>query len=177
MIQEAERSYRWGRFQGRFSLFLAVVQLLFLWRTFPVNLITAVVLLYVWTGLRHKRRYGFVLVYVLTGVAFLGGLAGLLEERWDMVGSIGLAFCFWAIPAAFYYPKRYREFGFGVKQQASEAKPEPEPEPQAKAAADVLGLAVADKPESVRLVDYEEWREAVAVARAKRLLEEKEREP
>src|SRR5208337_4861413 len=116
-MPDPERGYRWGRFQAWFSLFLAVVQL-FLWRTFPLNVATGILLLFVWKGLLRKQRYGFWLVYVMAALALVGGLFGLtMDKTWDRVGSIVMAICFWGIPGAFYYPKRYREFGVGKPQQ------------------------------------------------------------
>jgi|SRR5271166_1942201 len=116
-MPDPERGYRWGRFQAWFSLFLAVVQL-FLWRTFPLNVATGILLLFVWKGLLRKHRYGFWLVYVMAALALVGGLFGLaMSKTWDRVGSIVIAICFWGIPGAFYYPKRYREFGVGKPKQ------------------------------------------------------------
>ncbi len=172
----AERGYRWGRFQGWFSLFLAAVQLVFMWRTFPANLVTAVLLLYVWTGLLHKRRYGFVLVYVLAGIAFLGGVAGLVfEDRWDIVGSIAFAFCFWAIPGAFYYPKRYREFGFG-RSKGSVATTTESPKPAAVETTQAVVASSGGDDAGIREVGEEEWREAVARYRVK-VMESEKKEP
>jgi hypothetical protein len=171
----ADKSYRWGKFQGWAALGLAVVQLLFMWRTFPVNLITAVLLLYVWTGLLHKHRYGFVFIYVMAGVAFLGGLAGLVfEERWDLVGSMALAFCFWAIPGAFYYPKRYREFGFGRGKESVTTTVE-SPKTAAVEATQAAVVSNSAEDAGIRKVGEEEWREAVARYRVKVMENEKKK--
>lgn len=115
----AERGYRWGRFQAWGALLFAVAQFVIV--HFPVSLFIGVFFLYFWTGLLRKRRYGFVLMYVTTGVAILAGLFHLaVEPTWDVFSQLVIAVCFWGIPAVFYYPKRYREFGFG-KQKQNEA--------------------------------------------------------
>ena len=117
MAEASERSYRWGKFQAWGALAFAVGQFVFV--RFPASLFVGIFFLYLWTGLLHKRRYGFVLVYVATGIAVLAGLLHLaIEPTWDVFGQILVAICFWGIPAAFYYPKRYREFDVG--------KPKPE---------------------------------------------------
>jgi hypothetical protein len=168
----AEKSYRWGKFQAWMALVIAIAQ--FLLVRLPLSLVVGVLFLCFWRGLLRKRRYGFVLVYVVAGLAIFAGLLHLaVKPTWDVFSQLLIAVCVWGIPAGFYYPKRYREFGFGAKQQISEAQSQPEPEPQAKAAAAAFGSAGAEKPEGIRLVDYEEWREAVAVARVKRLIEER----
>lgn len=170
-----ERSYRWGKFQAWGALAFAVAQFVLV-RGLLLPLLLGVFFFFVWRGLLKKQRYGFVLLYICTGVAIGVGLLHLtVDPTWEVFGQILVAVCFWGIPAAFYYPKRYREFGFGVKRLSSEPKPQQEAEPQANAAALGSGSGVAEKPEGVRLVDYEEWREAVAVARVTKLVEEREK--
>ena len=172
MIQKAARRYRWGKFQAWFCLFLAIVQL-FLWRTFPLNIAVGIALLYVWRGLLHKYRYGFVLVYVMTGVATLAGLLGLaFASRWDQAGSVAIALCFWLIPAAFYYPKRYWEFGFeGNEPRGSDTKPEVRVV-ASTAQEPAQPVALDSENDSIRKVSYEEFREAVARYRVERMREE-----
>ena len=170
MIQGAERGYRWGKFQAWFCLFLAIVQL-FLWRTFPLNVATGILLLFAWKGLLWKHRYGFVMVYVLTGVATFAAMIGLaFLTTWDGIGSVVLSLSFWLIPAVFYYPKRYWEFGFkGNQPEVSDATPEE------KVLAAVTGpepiVPATLEPESggIRKVSYEEFREAVARYRVDRM--------
>jgi hypothetical protein len=117
MSQGTELPYRWGKFQAWTCLFIAVVQLFMTW-TYPLNIITGIVLLYTWYGLWRKRPYGFWLVYVLAVVSVLGGMYALtITQAWDSVGSIALAVGFWSIPAIRYYPQRYGEFAWAAKQQ------------------------------------------------------------
>jgi len=89
---------------------------------FPLSLLVGVLLLCLGIGVLRKRRYGFVLVYVVAGIVLLAGLIRLaIEPGEDAISQFVMTVGFWGIPAAFYYPKRYREFGFGKPQQ--EQKP------------------------------------------------------
>jgi len=72
------------------------------------------------TGLYGKKRYGFVLLYLLVARALLQFF--LMRGPRDISDYLipCLLFAWWAVPAVFYYPKRYREFGFGRKVEAPE---------------------------------------------------------
>lgn len=117
-----ERSYLWGKFQGWGAVLFAVAQ--FVLVPFPLSLLVGLLVLSLGVGLLRKRRYGFVLVYVVAGVSLVAGLVRLtIEPTGDAVSQFVIAMCFWGIPAAFYYPKRYREFGFGKPTEAPAADP------------------------------------------------------
>jgi hypothetical protein len=172
----AERGYRWGKFQGWMALVIAVAQ--FVLVRFPLSLVVGVLFLYLWTGLLHKRRYGFVLVYVVTGVALLAGLFRLIiEPSWDVFTQVVITVCFWGIPGAFYYPKRYRDFGFGRGKESVATTTEiPKP-----AAMEVTQAAVASNGGEdagvIRRVSEGEWREAVARHRVKLMQDERKGKP
>jgi hypothetical protein len=120
-----ERGYRWGKFQAWLSLAIGLA--LFVagfapWiPAFAVRLMLyfcGALFFFLGAGLLHKRRYGFVLLYVIAVLTLLGVLqspAGT-ERHVTIITGIGL----WVIPAVLYYPKRYREFGFGRKGEAAQ---------------------------------------------------------
>jgi hypothetical protein len=171
MTQEPERGYRWGKFQAWSALVFAVAQ--FLLVRFPVSLFVGVFFLYLWTGLLHKRRYGFVLMYVATVVATLAGLLHLaIDTRWDVFIQLLIAGCFWGVPAAFYYPKRYWEFGFkGNQPRDSDPKPEVRVVAATALQEPTTPAALDGENDSVRRVSYEEFREVVARYRVERMRE------
>ena len=166
----ADRSYRWGKFQAWGALVFAVAQ--FVLVRFPVSLFVGVFFLYLWTGLLHKRRYGFVLMHIATIVAILAGSFHLaIDTTWDVFIQLLIACCFWGIPAAFYYPKRYYEFGFGKTAASVPAR-----EPVKPPASEMVQAAGAASGGEMRRVGYEEWREAIARARVQKMIEERDKE-
>jgi hypothetical protein len=125
MVEAAERGYRWGRFQGWATVALGVAEYLFaFWPSDgSVRFIlyaTGALHMVVGAGLLGKKRYGFVLLYLLAAISTLHGLTGGPSYLFDVIVKWSYAF-WWTIPALFYYPKRYREFGFGKQKQDEKA--------------------------------------------------------
>lgn len=118
------RSYRWGKFQG--------------WTTFVIGLVTflptpfmgggifkqlieytaGALLIVLGLGLAQKRRFGLVLLYSQLPL-FLLGFAFLDMPRFEIVFAV----CWYFIPAAFYYPKRWKEFSRDEPGGVSSVKP------------------------------------------------------
>jgi len=124
MVDSSQRGYRWGRFHGWSAFILGVLLLmegfqnsgLLRW----ILCLSAAVYIIAGTGIYGKKRYGFVLLYVLVARSLLQFfLMGSARDRSDYLIPC-LLFAWWSIPAIFYYPKRYREFGFGRKPEAAE---------------------------------------------------------
>lgn len=120
MVEAAERGYRWVRFQGWATIALGVAEYLFaFWPSAgSVRFIlyaTGALHMVVGAGLVGKKRYGFVLLYLLAAISTLHGLTGGPPYLFDVIVKWSYAF-WWTIPALFYYPKRYREFGFGRRK-------------------------------------------------------------
>ena len=112
-MPDPERGYRWGRFQGWSSLVIGVLFILagpWVSAEFRLRLATyttGTTTVFLGIGLLGKKRYGFVLFYV---VLALVGLETIIAPHWHPEAYV-MAVCWWLIPAVFYYPKRYREFG------------------------------------------------------------------
>ncbi len=172
MIQQAERGYRWGKFQAWASLVLGLVQFI-LQRSLLASIPTLVLLIFLFTGLRHKRRYGFVLVYVVAGLSLLGGAYELVVQGGERLGAIVISLCFWGIPAALYYPKRYREFGVGGGSKSVPTTVE-SPKPAAVETTQAVVASSGGEDGGIRRVGYEEWREAIARARVEKMRKEKQ---
>jgi hypothetical protein len=123
MVETSERGYRWGRFQGWSALVFGVLVYLItpftsgpvgkfdLYLTGALHIITGI-------GLLGKKRYGFVLLYVLAARTALAALVGGPHHAVPDILIQWTLFLWWALPALWYYPKRYREFGFRKKAQA-----------------------------------------------------------
>jgi hypothetical protein len=168
MIQETGRGYRWGKFQAWGALAIALAQFVLV-RGLLLPLLLGAFFLALWRGLMQKQRYGFVLFYVCTVVAIGAGLLHLaVESTLDVFTQLVLAGCFWGIPAAFYYPKRYREFGFGKP-----ATIQPTSEGGKRPAVEIAQVATASRggEGEIRRVGEEEWREAVARYRVEKMRE------
>lgn len=126
MVETLERGYRWGRFQGWSSLAVGVLVYLItpftsgpvgkfdLYLTGALHIITGI-------GLLGKKRYGFVLLYVLAVRTALPALLGGPHHAVPDILIQWTLFLWWALPALWYYPKRYREFGFRKKVQTEPA--------------------------------------------------------
>ena len=114
MVEASERSYRWGRFQGwSFVVVGALIYLLTPWAPdwdFAMRITMYVAgawQIIMGIGLVCRRRYGLVLFYVSAVLMAITALRrGFHPEGY-------LLMWWWIIPAVVYYPKRYREFGFG----------------------------------------------------------------
>lgn len=122
MVEAPARSYRWGRFQGWSALGLGlVVFLIALFVNSGVSrfqlYVASWVLMVTGVGLLRKTRTGFVLLYVLAGLAVSRAVTNSRPSIDELVTQ-WIFCCFWAIPALWYYPKRYKEFGFGRKVKA-----------------------------------------------------------
>ncbi len=121
MPDSVQRGYRWGKFQAWLSLAIGVgVYAITPWLPgFPVRLVLylcGAMFFCLFAGLLHKRRYGFVLLYVVATLTLLGVLQS--PHGIDQYISIATGIALWVIPAVFYYPKRYKEFGFGKRLEA-----------------------------------------------------------
>jgi hypothetical protein len=181
MAEASERSYRWGKFQAWVSLVVGAV--IFLTGPFAADFsmglarcIVGVLFLCVFAGLLHKHRYGFVLVYVTTGAVLLAWFMPLLTGgNVNVSGSVG-GLLFWGIPAAFYYPKRYREFGFGGGSKSGATTVE-SPKPAAVEATQAAVASSVGEDAGIRRVGEEEWREAVARHRVKLMQDERNGKP
>ncbi|MHB8303944.1 MAG: hypothetical protein ACYDC6_14105 [Acidobacteriaceae bacterium] len=118
------RSYRWGKFQGWTTFVIGLVTFLptpFMGAGISVQLIeytAGAVLIFLGLGLAHKRRFGLVLLYSHLPL-FLLGFAFLDIPRFEIVFAV----CWYFIPAAFYYPKRWKEFSRDLQGGVSSAKP------------------------------------------------------
>ena len=125
MMETSQRSYRWGRFHGWSAFILGVILLLegSLRSGLLIRLdlcLSGAIYVIAGTGIYGKKRYGFVLLYALAARAFLQFF--LMRGPKDISDYLipCLLFAWWALPAIFYYPKRYREFGFRRKVEAPE---------------------------------------------------------
>lgn len=122
MLEASERGYRLGRFQGWSALALGlIVYLIALFAHSGVSrfqlYVAGGVLMVAGVGLLRKTRTGFVLLYVLAGLATVRAVTNSRPSIDDFVTQWAF-FCWWAIPALLYYPKRYKEFGFRRKVKA-----------------------------------------------------------
>jgi uncharacterized membrane protein YiaA len=178
MAEASERGYRWGKFQAWVSLVAGAV--IFLTGPFAADFsmglarcIVGVLFLCAFAGLLQKRRYGFVLVYVIAGLVLLTWLVPLLTGSMNISGTLG-GLLFWVVPAAFYYPKRYREFGFGGGSKSVATTVEI-PKPAAAEASQAAVASSGGEDAGVRKVGEEEWREAVARYRVKLMENEKKK--
>jgi len=148
------KRYRWGYFQGWFSLVFGALLALTEPHVAPYRGSGSSVHLALYTvaisqlilgfGLIRRKRYGLVLFYILA----------VLSASTVWIKPVPLAIyifiaCFWLIPAGFYYPKRWRDFGFGKQQEHP---------PQQLQPASTEGQTVG----GIRLVSNDEFRRAVA---------------
>jgi uncharacterized membrane protein YiaA len=179
MAEASERGYRWGKVQAWVSLVVGAV--IFLTGPFAADFsmsvarcVVGVLFLCAFAGLLHKHRYGFVLVYVIAGLVLLTWLAPLLTGNMNVSGTLG-GLLFWVVPAVFYYPKRYREFGFRKAPTSVPTSEAPKPGATESAQAAVAGRGGEDA--GIRRVSEEEWREAVARHRVKLMQDERNGKP
>jgi hypothetical protein len=117
-----ESGYRWGRFQGWWSLAIGLVFILagpWIGREFAFRLamyMAGALNLCLGVGLLGRKRYGFVLFYVEAAMVIHSFFIARVHP--EVYATVA---CWWVIPGIFYYPKRYREFGFGKPQQEQKA--------------------------------------------------------
>jgi hypothetical protein len=163
MVEASAQGYRWGRFQGWATLGLGV--LLYLIAPFnhsgemrAILYVSGAFNIFAGVGLLRKKRYGFVLIYLLVAHTALVALISMGGVQWGL-------FLWWAIPASWYYPKRYKDFGFGRGREQVAATESAEPRAAEVAQAGVVSSGGEDA--GIRRVGEEEWREAVARHRVK----------
>ena len=135
MTDMPQRRYRWGNFQGVAAILIGLMLFTdFVQDPYPLagrvsrlEVLDASLSLTAYSitgiGLLAKWRLGFVMVYVWIVRAVVGQVVSLRlfgnghDTFWI---SHFVMLCWWGIPGLFYYPKRFREFGFGARKTASE---------------------------------------------------------
>ena len=125
------RSYRWGKFQGWVTLVMGIFFAVSTWHfgaflidfepsNPPLVRMILYMLAFLWVilgvGLLTKDRLGFVFYYFLAAISVVAVLS-----TGSHIASYIFTACWWVIPAIFYYPKRWRDFGFGKRSQSAEA--------------------------------------------------------
>jgi hypothetical protein len=107
------RPYRWGKFQGWFSVLIGTGFLLAgIWLHNIKALRLVLVGLFavcLGIGIIARRKYGVVLLYVYFVFVLLERYLPHSDDALFPFVHIS-ELLFWGIPAAFYYPKRWREF-------------------------------------------------------------------